>query len=384
VGKEEILILGAGVGGLVASNLLKDKLGDSARVTVIERKTHFQFPPSYPWLVLGTRKPEQVQRSLNALRRKGIKVVNDEIASIDVGGKSVETAKDRFPYDYLIIALGADLAPEAIPGFAGHAHHIYDLESALRFRDAVERFRGGTLAIGVSRTPFKCPAAPYEIALLLQDHFARKGMADSVRFEFFTPEPAPVPSVGPEIGAKVLEFMRLRGIRYHPKVKVSGIEAGQVRFENGETLAYDLLFCVPPHRVPRPVLEAGLVDETGWVPVNPGTLETRLPDVYAVGDVTALPTPKGYVPFLPKAGVFAHGQAEVVAHNVAASVRGRGNRKEWDGRGACFLEVARGQSAFVRGRFLEEPRPAVEFHMPARTWHMQKVLFEKYWMHHWF
>ncbi len=161
-------------------------------------------------------------------------------------------------------------------------------------------------------------------------------------------------------------------------------EAGEVRFDGGETLPYDLLFCVPPHRVPKPVAEAGLVDETGWVPVNPRTLETRVRDVYAVGDVTALPTSSGYVPFLPKAGVFAHGQAEVVAHNVAAAVKARGAKKEWDGRGSCFMEVSRGQSAFIRGRFLAEPRPEIEFHMPARTWHLQKVLFEKYWMHHWF
>jgi len=384
VAKTQILVLGAGIGGLVASNVLKDKLRDSARVTVIDRKTQFQFPPSYPWLVMGTRTPHQVQRSLNALRKKGIKVVNDEVVSIDVGGKSVRTSTDRFPYDHLIVAMGADLAPEAIPGFADHAHHIYDLESALRFRDAVERFPGGTLAVGVSRTPFKCPAAPYEIALLLQDYYARKGMADSVRFEFFTPEPAPMPAVGPYVGAKVLELMQSRGIRYRLKAKVSEIEAGRVRFEGGEALAFDLLFCVPPHRAPKSTAEAGLVDETGWIPVNPRTLETRIPDVYAVGDVTALPTPQGYVPFLPKAGVFAHGQAEVVAHNVAVAVKGKGKRKEWDGHGACFLEVSRGQSAFVRGRFLDGPRPGVEFHEPARTWHLQKVLFEKYWMRHWF
>jgi sulfide:quinone oxidoreductase len=106
--------------------------------------------------------------------------------------------------------------------------------------------------------------------------------------------------------------------------------------------------------------------------------------VYAVGDVTSIPTPHGYVPYLPKAGVFAHGQAEAVAHNIAVEIKGKGKLKEWDGHGSCFLEVGHGESGFIKGDFLAEPKPDIEFHMPARIWHMQKVLFEKYWMHHWF
>ncbi|OGS50857.1 MAG: hypothetical protein A3K65_06285 [Euryarchaeota archaeon RBG_16_68_12] len=383
VSGERILVLGAGIGGLVASSVLKEELGGRARVTVIDRKTHFQFPPSYPWLMLGLRRPDQVQRSLGALRRRGIEVVNDEIVSINTGSRVVRTAGREFPYDHLILAMGADLVPDAVPGFREHAHHVYDLDAALRFKGAIERFEAGTVAVGVARLPFKCPAAPYEVALLLHDHFTKRGIIDRVRFEFFTPEGQPVPSVGPEVGAKVLGFLRSKGIAYRPKLKVSEIEAERVRFESGETILYDLLFCVPPHRAPKAVVEAGLADETGWVAVNPRTLETRVAGVYAVGDVTALPTPKGFVPFLPKAGVFAHGQAEVVAHNIAVRVKGRGRPTEWDGKGACFLETGRGQSAFVRGRFLEEP-PKVEFYMPGRTWHMQKALFEKYWMHHWF
>jgi sulfide:quinone oxidoreductase len=141
---------------------------------------------------------------------------------------------------------------------------------------------------------------------------------------------------------------------------------------------------VPPHAAPAPVVQAGLTDETGWIPVNPRTMETNHEGVYAVGDVTSISTPNGYVPFLPKAGVFAHGQAEVVAINIAANIKGRGKMKEWDGQGSCFLEVGGGQSAFVKGNFFAEPKPEIEFHMPGRVWHAQKVIFEKYWMRHWF
>ncbi|MDG6995929.1 MAG: FAD-dependent oxidoreductase, partial [Nitrososphaerota archaeon] len=235
-----------------------------------------------------------------------------------------------------------------------------------------------------------CPAAPYEVALLLDDYYGKKGLRNKIKFELFTPEGIPVPAVGPDIGNKVLELMKSRGMNYHPKVRVKEIRSGEIRFEGGgEPIAYDLLFCVPPHVAPQPVREAGLTDETGWIPVNSNMLETNHSGIYAVGDVTSIKTPNGYVPFLPKAGVFAHGQAEVVGNNLVVQILERSGRlnkskKEWDGHGSCFLEVGNGQSAFVKGAFLEQHKPMIEFHMPGKVWHMQKVAFEKYWMHHWF
>ena len=386
--KVKVLVLGGGIGGLVVSSILKDRLKEDVDLKLIERKTTFDFPPSYPWLMLGMRKKEQVRKNLDLLRKKKkIEVLNDEVLSIDVKAKSV-LAKNHgaLPFDYLVIALGARYSSESIPGFSEYAHHIYDLESALKFKETIETFEGGTIAIGISRTPFKCPAAPYETVLLLDDYYSKKGMRDKIRFEFFTPESIPVPAVGPDVGNKVLGLLTSRGINYHPKVKVKEIKPKEISFEaSGKVISYDLLFCVPPHAAPKPVVEAGLTDETGWIPVNPLTLETKHSGIYAVGDVTSIKTPDGYVPFLPKAGVFAHGQAEVVANNLANEISGKGiKKKEWDGKGSCFLEVGKGQSAFVKGAFLAKPKPEIEFHMPGRTWHMQKVAFEKYWMHHWF
>ncbi len=384
MGDRTVLVLGGGIGGVAAASLLKETVGNQAKVTVVERKRRFQFPPSFPWLMLGLRTADAVQRDLGGLTQKGIRVVHGEVTSIDTNGKSVTTTNGRLPYDDLVIALGAEYAPEAVPGFAEHAHHVYDLDSALRFKEAIDAFQGGTIAAGVSRLPFKCPAAPYEVALLLDDLFTRKGIRDRVKVEFFTPEGMPVPATGPEIGSQVAGLLAARGITYRPKRKLTEIGDRELRFEGGETLPYDLLFCVPPHRAPKVVVDAGLTNESGWVPVDPTTLQTKVPGVYAIGDVTALATPNGYVPFLPKAGVFAHGQAETVAHNLAVAIKGRGKTKAWDGMGACFLETGKGQSAFVKGNFLATPKPAIDFHMPGKVWHAQKVLFEKHWMRRWF
>lgn len=379
-----IVIAGGGIGGIVVANELKNKAQDRVDVTVIDRKPRFQFPPSFPWVALGARVSGQVEKDLGLLGKRGIRIVHDEIMALDLPRKTVRTSESEVPFDVLVIALGAEYDPGLIPGFAASAQHMYDLDSAVRLRGTLEAFRGGTVAVGVARLPFKCPAAPYEMALLLDDAFRRQGLRERVQLEFFTPEGAPLPAAGPENGSKVLSMLEERGIGFHPRRILKEVSPGSLSFVEGEPLTFDLLVCVPPHRAPRSVVDAGLTDSSGWIPVDPGTLATRHPDVFAVGDVTAVPSPNGYVPFLPKAGVFAGGQAKVVAHNLTVQTLGKGRPQVWDGYGACFLEVARGKGAFLSGNFLATPRPTLDFRSPGAIYHTQKVLYEKYWMHHWF
>jgi sulfide:quinone oxidoreductase len=379
-----ILVLGGGIGGLAVANILASKLKEKGKVTLVEKKRYFQFPPSYPWLMIGKRNSDQVQKDLSALKEKGIDVINEEIVSIDPEKMVVKTTNFEFTGDFIVIALGAQYNTSAIPGFPDYAHHIYDLDSAVEFNQLISNFARGTIAIDISRLPFKCPAAPYEVAFLLDDYFTRKGIRNKVKLEFYTPEPNPVPSVGPEIAAKVFDLLKMRGINYHPGLKLKEIKKNELVFENGESVSYDLLFSVPPHEAPAPVLKAGLTDSSGWMPVNVKTMETKFPHVFAIGDVTSVPTPNGFVPFLPKAGVFAHDQAKVVADNIISAISGNTKRKEWDGKGGCFLEIGNGKSAFMKGEFLSIPKPLIDFKEPGNVWHMQKVLLEKYWMRHWF
>jgi sulfide:quinone oxidoreductase len=379
-----VVVLGGGIGGLVVANLLRDKLRDQAEITLIERKKVFEFPPSYPWVMLGERRPEQVRHPLSSLRRKGIHVVSGEISKIGLQDREVEVSGTKFSYDYLIIALGAEYAPTGIPGLADFSHHIYDLESAVKLQKALHAFEGGVVAVGVSRLPFKCPAAPYETALLIDHQLRARGLGSKFRIRFFTPEGMPLPSAGPDIGNRALEFLTTHGIEPTFKAKLTEVRPGQAIFEDGSVIQFDLLVAVPPHTCPAVVREAGLADETGWVPVEPTTMRTMHSNVYAIGDVASVPTPSGFVPYLPKAGVFAHGQAEVVANNISVEIKGRGKAKAWDGSGSCFLMTGGPQAAFVKGTWFATPRPEVTFSPPSRTSYMQRVLFEKYWMRHWF
>lgn len=382
--RKAIVIVGGGVGGLVAANLLRERLKDRAEITLIDRKKDFEFPPSYPWVMLGQRRPEQARHSLSSLEHKGIRVVSGEVSALYLEDRKVEAGGADFRYDHLIIALGADYAPATVPGLAEHSHHVYDLESALRLRQALAGFERGVVAVGVSRLPFKCPAAPYETALLVDHQLRGRGLAGKFRIEFFTPEAMPMPSAGADIGKRALEFLAGRGIEPHFKARLAEVKPGEAIFEDGSVIRFDLLIATPPHTCPPVVKAAGLTDETGWIPVDPTTMRTKQVDVYAIGDVTSVPTPAGFVPLLPKAGVFAHGQAEIVANNLAVEVNGRGKEKAWDGGGSCFLMTGGAQAAFVKGTWFSTPHPTVKFNPPSRTFYMQRVLFEKYWMSHWF
>jgi len=364
------------MGGMATCSLLAER-APSASITIVEQKKNFEFSPSFPLLAMGRREPGKIRRALSIPKKRRIQLINDRVRSIETSAKMVKTESEQLHYDHLVISMGVDYSPGDVPGMETYAHQFYDFDSAMKLRDALEGLENGRLVIGISRLPIKCPVAPYGLALLLQDHFARA--KKKVTIEFFTPEAHPAPAAGPVIGKQVERLLAAKGIAFRPNVKLSKVEKERVVFEGKTELPYDLLVVVPPHKCPSAVVEAGLTDSSGWVPVSPQILATRFEGVYAIGDVTAIETPHAHVPFLPKSGSFALGQAEVVSNNIAMSITGKGERKIWDGTGSCFLEVSRGESAMLRGEFLSNP-PRLEFHPPRRKWQVEKTKLEDYWM----
>ncbi len=379
-----VVILGGGVGGLVAANTLRRRLDRSHRIVLLDRRAQHVFAPSFLWMMLGWREPHQISRDLERLERKGIEVASEEIREIDPKWRRVRTERREFYGDYLIISLGAEGWLGGVPGLAESGYNLYELDGTLRLRDALTKFRDGRVAVLIAALPFKCPAAPYEAAMLIEASLRRRGLRERAQVDVYTPESLPMPVAGKEVGEAIKGMVEVKGIGFHAQHKLTAVEPErrELAFENGARRGYDLLVITPPHRCPSVVREAGLVHEAGWVPVHPGTLQTEYERVFAIGDVTAIKLPVGLM--LPKAGVFAHAQAEAVSHNIAAEIGGRGTRRLFDGTGSCFVEMGDGVAAYGGGKFYAEPAPAVTLRQPSWLWHWAKVGFEKWWLRRWF
>lgn len=379
-----IVILGGGVGGLVTANELRRHLDREHRVVLVDKEGKHIFWPSLLWLQVGLREPKSFVRDLGMLEKKGIEVRTGQVEAIDPARRAVRVDNDELVPDYLVVSLGAQLAPEQIPGLTEAGHNLYSLEGATAIRDQRKALAEGALVVLVTRTPFRCPAAPYEAAMLLEYDLRKRKLRDRVAVSIYTPEPGPMPVAGPEVSTRVRQLVEGRNVAYHPQYQVTQVDPATktLHFADGSTAHFDFLVYIPPHMAPSVVREAGLVGDSGWIPVDRHTMETCFPGVYAIGDVTGIPLALGMP--LPKAGVFAHREGEAVAQTIAAQISGKGKAGRFDGQGECFIEVGDGKAGFGRGNFYAEPRPAVKLYNPGRYWHAGKVLFEKDWLRRWF
>jgi sulfide:quinone oxidoreductase len=372
---ESVLILGGGVGGVAAANALRRLLPRQHRIVLVDWEQDFTLAASYLWVMTGARTPQQISRPLERLRRKGIEVVRGEVEQIDPQSREAVVAGAHLRGDHLIVALGAEFALDVVPGLALAGHTFCTLDGANRLRSALAQLRGGRIVLLTAAPAYKCPAAPYEAAMLIEADCRRRGIRGKVDISLYSAEPGPMGVAGLEVSAAVRGMVEQKGIAYHPEHQITRVEGQQVEFSNGARAAFDLLVYVPPLRPPRVLAASGLADESGWVRVDRQTMATRFPGVYAIGDVTLIPLAMGKP--LPRSGVLAHGQAEVVARNIALAAGSRGVASRFDGHGSCFIETGDGRAGYGAGNFYAEPRPAVGVRPPGRLWHAGKVLLEK-------
>lgn len=379
----QVLIVGAGVGGLAAAHKLRRLLPAADRVVVFDQSPVHTFWPSLLWVLSGTRKPEQVCRPLAALRTQGITVITKAVTTIDAGARQVGAGGERWSGDAVVLAPGADVDPTLVPGLADEPGNFYTLAGAEAVWDKLRDLEQGRVVVLVSRVPFKCPAAPYEAAMLIDGYLRKRHRRPKVEVEVWAAEAAPMAVAGPAVSQAVIDALTERDIAYHPGEAVSAVDAASHRlvFPGGRDRSYDLLAYVPPHRAPAVVQAAGLGPPGGWVDVNHQTLETSVDNVFAVGDVTGIGLALGKP--LPKAGTFAHTEGEAVAQTIAHRLTGKGQPGRFDGVGECFIEMGGSVAGFARGNFYAEPLPTVRAYRSGRHWHAAKVAFERHWWAQW-
>jgi sulfide:quinone oxidoreductase len=372
-----VLVLGGGVGGLTAATHLRRLSPTGLRTVVIERKQTFSSCMSKLWVMTGERRdPGEGERELAGLASTGIEFVQGDIQAIDPAAKTVQTTAGILKGDYIIIALGAELNPQTVPGFAESALNLYEKDGALQIQRALQEFSGGRIVVLVSRTPFSCPSAPYEAAFLIESVLRERGVRERTEIALYTPEDQPMLVAGPNVGPALIKMLEERDIELHWEQIPMKIDPASRRilFELEET-SFDLLAGVPPHTAPLAVRESGLVDASGWVPVDPTTLQTRHPGVFAIGDVTAVRLPIGM--FLPKSGVFADEEARVVAANIVAEIKGEGRSTQYTGHGFCYIEVGDGLAAYGSGNFYGIPAPRVTLEPPSQRYRQEKEGLER-------
>jgi sulfide:quinone oxidoreductase len=371
-----VVVLGAGFGGLELSTRLSDEFGADIDIVLIDKTEDFVFGFSKLDVMFGRTLPEQVRHPYRDIVKPGVQFVQSTIQTIDPNAKRVVTDAGTFDADVLVVALGADLHPEATPGLVEDGYDFYTEAGAFALRDVLADFDGGRVIVAVTSTPFKCPPAPSETALLMHDFLTRRGSRERSQIALVMPLPVPIPP-SPDASKALLAAFAERNIEWHPQTLVRGLDPDRhvAMFQDGNELPYDLFLGVPTHRVPEVVAASGMTVD-GWIPVSPLTLETQFPGVYAVGDVTSVGT--------PKAGVFAEGQAAIAADGISAAIRGAASASQYDGRGICYLEFGDEQVAKVDVMFQSGQMPRGALEGPSSALAMEKSEFGSSRVRRWF
>jgi sulfide:quinone oxidoreductase len=343
-----VVILGAGFAGLELTTRLSEAFGDELEIVLIDKNDSFVFGFSKLDVMFGRNVPDGVRHPYAHIVKPGVRFVQAAIEAIDPAARTVRTDAGVFEADILVVALGADLVPDATPGLADGGHEFYTVAGGFGARGVLERFQGGRVVIGVLSTPFKCPPAPSETALLLHEYLTERGLRDASEIALVMDFGRPIPP-SPDASAAILEAFAERSIEWHAGREVCELDPsrGVAVLRDGGEMPYDLFLAVPVHRAPAVVAEAGLTVD-GWIPVDRVTFETAHPGVYALGDVAAVGT--------PRAGVFAEGHAAIAAEHITAALRGTTSEAEYAGRGICYLEFGGDEVGMVDVTFFGDKR----------------------------
>ncbi len=390
------VILGGGFGGLATATELRRRLGEEHEIVVVDRGDRFLMGFRKLWGLVGLEGGlEAGSRPLAALEGRRIGFRHASVEAIHGAERRVETDAGELEADFLVVALGAEPRGDAVSGLREHAVNLYDPASIPDAAARVAAFREGRVVVGIAGLPYKCPPAPYEASMLLEEHFRGRGDAEGVEVAVTTPLPVPLPPAGPAGNEWLTGELSRRRIRCETGREIVAVEAGRLRFAGGgsdggggtdreesASLAFDLALLVPPHRPPAAVAESDLAGEGGWIRPDPRTLATGHERVWAIGDCVHIPL--GERAALPKAGLFADGEGRVVAAAIAAEATGGESPEPFDGRGACFLETGAGEAALLEGRFYAEGGPDVRLQEPSAEHARRKRRLESERLTEWF
>jgi sulfide:quinone oxidoreductase len=391
--EKRILILGAGFGGLTAANLLQKNLSSLSpsveyQISIIDQKDYFMMGLVNLWILSGTRTFKDSKIALNRLENKGIRYLNDRVTGIDIASKTVTIKESnlKLKYDYLIIALGAEYSFEEVKGFLENGgFNLYDAEQVTKLRERILSLNKGRIAICITSIPYKCPPAPYETSLLINDILLKNGTRNSIEIDIYTPTPISLPVAGAKVSQDVINLLNRSHIAFHPLHKIKAVLNMEIEFENGNRVNYDLLIGIPHHKVPEVIRNSGLITRgQNWINVDKFSLRTDFENVFAIGDVTEIKVNENVA--IPKAGVFAEAQAKVVSQQIVDDIKNDKNKYSssgFDGKGFCFMEVGNEKAGYIVTDFYHKYGPYTLLEPPSDDSYKKKLDFERSKLNEW-
>jgi len=374
--KLRIVILGAGFGGLELCTILSERIGDRIDLTLIDRNDTFYFGFSKLDVMFGRKQADSVKIPYSKIVKPGVKFCRETITAIDPVNRTVTTNNGTHRADVLVIALGAEYNISATPGLAEGGNEFYSFEGAERISKILPTFKRGHAIIGVTSTPFKCPPAPSEAALLLDEYLTRQGVRQHCKITLILPFILPIP---PSLGTSkaLLKAFAERDINYIHENMVESIDPVRktAYLDDGTELPSDLFLGIPEHCVPEVVLQSGLT-RNGWIHVDRTSLKTGFDNVYAIGDVASVG--------VPKAGMFAEGAARVAAESIIAEFENVEFSVPYNGKGTCYVEFGHGRVSRVDVDFYSGSSAKGVFYEASEKIVAEKAHFESYRRARWF
>jgi len=379
--------LGAGFGGLTTANLLQKNLSLSTvkhQISIVDSKNYFIMGLVNLWILSGIRTLQDSKIALSRLENKGINYLNGQVTAIDPVSKAVivkGSSNLKLESDYLVIALGSEFALEHVNGFLeSGGFNLYDAEQVPRLREKILSLKKGRMVICITSVPYKCPPAPYEASLLINDILVRNGTRDSIDIEIYTPTSIALPVAGTKVSQDVINLLDDSHINFHPLHKIKTVsDTKEIEFENGNRVEYDLLIGIPPHKVPEVIRNSDLIKQgQNWINVDKFSLKTDYQNVFAIGDVNEIKVNESVA--IPKAGVFAEAQAKVVSQHIIDDIEtnsGKPSPSKFDGKGFCFMEVGGKKAGYIDTDFYNENGPVTLLEPPSKESYEKKLDFER-------
>lgn len=385
-----ILILGGGIGGTAAANVLS-KLLKNHQIILVDREEYHLFRPSLPLLLVNLRHPHQIVRRLTDLEKKGVKFIQAEVNKVMPQRQQVETTQGLLNYDYLIVALGADQHPETVPGQIEAAFNPYNLQDACRLQQELQFFKSGRIIVFIAALPYTGPNGPYEFICLLDTYFRKRGVRNQIQLTLITPEPALFPLASRKINYKLAKLMTKKQIQVYTNAQVLALDhlKNELVLTDGRIFPGDLFIGIPTHRGSKALQHTSLALEQSWCLVDPHTLAAKListeaaDNIYCIGDAAGLKVADGSR-WAPKIGIFAHYQAEVVARNIALKLSGKTPQFRYQGKGAGVAMITDYNHASLLSINYYASQPRTFLLPPMSIGWLVKTAFEKYWLNCWF